>query len=85
MPCSRYNTGYCFFFENPDYQLSQIEIQTDGTLQRDQILKAADLREGGNIFGVNLAQVRDRLQQLPQVDEVQVTRKLPGVKPATVV
>src|SRR6185437_6209619 len=26
-----------FFFENPDYQLSQIEIQTDGTLQRDQI------------------------------------------------
>ena len=66
------------FFENPDYQLSQIEVQTDGTLQRDQILKAAGLREGENIFSVNLAQVRDRLQQLPQVDEVQVTRKLPG-------
>jgi len=67
-----------FFFENPDYQLSQIEIQTDGTLQRDQILKATELREGGNIFSVNLAQVRDSLQQLPQVDEVQVIRKLPG-------
>ncbi|HSP46413.1 MAG TPA: FtsQ-type POTRA domain-containing protein [Chthoniobacterales bacterium] len=67
-----------FFFENPDYRLSQIEIQTDGTLQRDQIVNAADLREGGNIFGVNLGQVRDRLQQLPQVDEVQVIRKLPG-------
>jgi cell division septal protein FtsQ len=66
------------FFENPDYQLSQIQVQTDGTLQRDQILKAAELREGENIFSVNLAQVRDRLQQLPQVDEVQVTRKLPG-------
>jgi cell division septal protein FtsQ len=67
-----------FFFENPDYQLSQIEIQTDGTLQRDQILKATELREGENIFSVNLAQVRDRLQQLPQVDEAQVLRKLPG-------
>ncbi len=67
-----------FFFENPDYRLSQIEIQTDGSLQRDQILKATELREGGNIFGVNLGQVRDRLQQLPQVDEVQVIRKLPG-------
>nr|AIA16639.1 POTRA domain, FtsQ-type [uncultured bacterium] len=67
-----------FFFENPDYQLSQIEFQTDGTLQRDQVLKTAELREGVNIFGVNLAQVRDRLQQLPQVDEVQVIRKLPG-------
>jgi cell division septal protein FtsQ len=67
-----------FFFENPDYQLSQINVQTDGTLQRDQILKATELREGENIFRVNLAQVRDRLQQLPQVDEVQVMRKLPG-------
>ena len=66
------------FFENPDYQLSQIEVQTDGTLQRDQILKTAGLREGENVFGINLAQVHDRLQQLPQVDEVQVVRKLPG-------
>ena len=66
------------FFENPDYRLSQIEVQTDGTLQRDQILKAAGLREGENIFSVNLAQVHDRLQQLPQVDEVQVVRKMPG-------
>jgi len=67
-----------FFFQNPDYQLSTIEVQTDGTLQRDQILKVADLREGENIFSVNLGRVHDRLQQLPQIDEVQVERKLPA-------
>ena len=67
-----------FFFENPDYNLVTIDIQTDGTLQRDQILKAADLREGENIFRVNLAHVHDVLQQLPQVDEIQVVRKMPG-------
>jgi cell division septal protein FtsQ len=67
-----------FFFENPDYALSQIEFQTDGTLQREQVLKATGLHEGVNIFSVNLGQVRDRLQQLSQVDEVQVIRKLPG-------
>ena len=66
------------FFENPDYRLSQIEVQTDGTLQRDQILKAASLREGENIFSVNLAHVQNCLQQLPQVDEVEVIRKMPG-------
>ena len=66
------------FFENPDYQLSQIRVQTDGTLQRDQVLKAAGLREGENIFRINLAHVQERLQQLPQVDEVQVERKMPG-------
>ena len=66
------------FFENPDYLLSQIDVQTDGTLQRDQVLKATGLREGENIFSINLARVQERLQQLPQVNEVQVMRKLPN-------
>lgn len=67
-----------FFFDNPEYQLSTIAIRTDGTLQRDQILRAAGLQEGLNIFSVNLAQAHDRLQQLSQVDEVQVERKMPN-------
>src|SRR5436190_6403393 len=66
------------FLENPDYQLRQIEVQTDGSLQREQVLKAARLREGENIFKVSLSEVHDRLQLLPQVDEVQVVRKIPG-------
>ncbi len=66
------------FFDNPDYRLTKIEMQTDGTLQREQVLAAADLREGVNIFSVNLAHVHDRLEQLPQVDEVQVVRNMPG-------
>ncbi len=65
-------------FENPDYHVQTIELQTDGTLQREQVLKAAGLQEGSNIFSVNLASVRDRIQQLPQADEVEVVRKLPG-------
>src|SRR5262249_7867335 len=67
-----------FFFDNPDYRVSTIGIRTDGTLQRDQVLQAANIREGLNIFSVNLASVHDRLQQLPQVDEVQVERKMPN-------
>ncbi len=67
-----------FFLDNPDYKLTNIEVQTDGTLQRDQILSVANLREGENIFRVNLARVHDLLQDLPQVDEVEVLRKLPA-------
>ena len=67
-----------FFLDNPDYRLGTIEVQTDGTLQRDQILSVAELREGENIFRVHLARVHDRLQDLPQVDAVEVIRKLPG-------
>ena len=67
-----------FFFENADYRLAMIDVQTDGSLLRDQVLKTADLHEGENIFQVNLAQVHRVLQQLPQVDEVEVLRKLPA-------
>jgi cell division septal protein FtsQ len=66
------------FFENPDYQLRQIVVQTDGTLQREQILKAADLHEGENIFRLSLQHIHDALQDLPQVDEVQVMRQMPA-------
>jgi cell division septal protein FtsQ len=67
-----------FFTENPDYKLTNIEVQTDGTLQREQILSVANLREGDNIFRVNLARVQQQLQDLPQIDEVEVVRKLPS-------
>lgn len=66
------------FFENPDYRVSNIKIETDGTLQREQILRVAELREGENIFAINLARVHDRIQQLPQVSEVQVARNMPS-------
>jgi len=66
------------FFDNPDYRLTKIDVQTDGTLQRDLVLKTAELTEGENIFSVNLQRVQEQLQQLPQVEEVQVTRKMPS-------
>src|SRR4029078_2240776 len=65
-------------FENPDYHVQTIELQTDGTLQAGQVPKAADLHEGANIFSVNLARMPDRIQQLPKADEVEVIRKLPN-------
>ncbi len=67
-----------FVFDNPDYQLTKIEVRSDGTLQRDQVITAAGLVEGENIFQINLAQTHDLLQQLPQVDDVQIVRKLPN-------
>src|SRR5207249_10618015 len=61
-----------------DYQIKKIELQSDRTLQRKQVRKAADLHEVANIFSINPARVRDRIQQLPQADEVEVVRKLPS-------
>ncbi|MEO6870959.1 MAG: FtsQ-type POTRA domain-containing protein [Chthoniobacterales bacterium] len=67
-----------FFFANPDYRLSSVSVSTDGTLTRQAVLEKAGIQEGTNIFSINLAQVHNRLQQLTQVDEVQVERKMPN-------
>ena len=62
----------------------QVTVGAPDLKGREQILKIGLLREGENIFAVNLAQVHDRLQRLPQVDEVQVEATFPdGTKLVT--
>jgi POTRA domain, FtsQ-type len=67
-----------FLWRNPDYNLTTVEIDDDGTLSREQILDTAKIHEGGNIFQVNLSKARDSLGQLPQVERVELERTLPG-------
>jgi len=67
-----------WFFENPDYAVRNIDVTTDGKLNRDAILKSADITEGANIFQVNLLQLQERLRSLPQVEESRVQRVLPN-------
>lgn len=67
-----------FLWRNPDYNLATIEISDDGTLTRDQILEAAHVHEGANIFSINLSKAHDSLAELPQVDHVELERTLPN-------
>jgi cell division protein FtsQ len=55
-----------------------IDVTTDGKLTRDAILKTADIAEGANIFQINLLQLQERLQSLPQVEGSRVQRVLPN-------
>jgi cell division septal protein FtsQ len=74
-----------FFWRNPDYNLTAIEINDDGMLSREQILSASGIREGENIFAVNLSKARENLSQLPQVEHVELERMLPAKIAVTVV
>jgi len=67
-----------WFFENPDYAVRNIDVTTDGKLNRDAVLKTADIAEGANIFQVNLLELQERLRSLPQVEESRVQRVLPN-------
>ena len=67
-----------FFWENAEYNIANIEVKTDGPLTRDQILDAAGVREGRNIFSVDIAQSRKNLLAVAQVEHAEVGRVLPN-------
>ncbi len=66
-----------FFFQNADYTLNRITMELDGAVTREEALSRTGLREGINIFSVDLAAVEASLSALPQVESVRVTRQLP--------
>jgi cell division protein FtsQ len=67
-----------FLWANPDYNLTDVQITSDGTLLRSAIMETAGIQEGANIFSVNLSEARAKLSQLPQVDRVEIQRVLPN-------
>ena len=64
--------------KNPDYNVAELDVQTDGLLDSERILQAADLHKGGNIFLVNLNRAKTRIESIPEVEHVQVSRQLPN-------
>jgi cell division septal protein FtsQ len=66
-----------FFFKNPEYTLRRISFELDEILTRDEALAVAGLREGVNIFSVDFAKVEAALREIPQVQDVRLSRKLP--------
>jgi cell division septal protein FtsQ len=67
-----------FFWENPDYFLSDVRVATDGSLTREQALAVGGIREGRNIFTVDLGKAQAALMELPQAERVEVQRVLPN-------
>ena len=67
-----------FFWQNPDYNLVEVAIHTDGSLTREQIIQATGIHEGANIFAINLSAARKGLMTLPQVQRAEIERILPN-------
>lgn len=66
------------FYTNPDFALEKIEVRNPGRLNRNEILFWAGVKKGQNLFGLNLEQVRLRLEEMPYIASVQVERRLPS-------
>lgn len=67
------------FVDNPRFHLQHFSVITEGELTPSKIIASSGLQEGVNLLGVSLVQVREKLEVLPQVKEVKVSRGYPGL------
>ncbi len=67
-----------FFFRNPEYLVRTVAFDLDDVLTPAEATEETGVREGINIFSIDLAAVEARLEALPQIRSAHVERELPG-------
>jgi len=67
------------FYESETFAIKKIEVQIpDGSLTRDEILRAAQIQPGTGLMGLDLEQVRIRIENIPSVASARLQRELPS-------
>ena len=67
-----------FFFDNPNFTIAHVQIESDGHLTREQILRRTNIRAGQSVFEVDLQQVKRDLEIDPLIERAEVTREMPS-------
>lgn len=65
------------FYDNPEFMLKNVQVVTDGTLTKQEILKTAQVPAKINLLEIDLAEIDSRLRERSQVKDVRVQRKVP--------
>lgn len=66
-----------FFTKNKNYDVRIVEVNTDGVMTREEVLSKTGIREGLNIFSLNLEAAQKALALIPEVKSASVQRNLP--------
>jgi cell division protein FtsQ len=66
-----------FVYDNADFAIQQVDVQTDGKIAPDQLRRWSGVRPGANLIGLDLAMVKRNLELVSVIDSVSVERVLP--------
>ena len=66
-----------FVYENPDFAIQRVEVQTDGVISVEQLRRWANVKIGENLIGLDLANVKRSLEMESAVETASVERVLP--------
>lgn len=66
-----------FIYENQEFAIQKIDVQTDGEISTDQLQRWAGVKMGENLFALSLSRVKRDLELVPAIKSVAVERLLP--------
>jgi len=66
-----------FVYENPEFAIRRIDVETDGVILPDQLRRWAGVKTGDNLLALDLATVKRNLELVSLIDAVSVERVLP--------
>lgn len=69
--------GYRYVMASPYFDISDITIDGNINLNRDDIISAANIRIGQNIFSVNTGEIYKRLKVHPWIKDTAVKKEMP--------
>lgn len=67
-----------FLYENKEFAVQQIDVQTDGAIATDQLRRWAGVKPGENLFALDLARVKRDLELRSVVKTAAIERGLPN-------
>jgi cell division septal protein FtsQ len=66
-----------FVYENPDFAIQTVEVQTDGVISPDELRRWSGVRIGSNLIALDLAAVKRNLALASVISAVSIERVLP--------
>ncbi len=66
-----------FVYENADFAIQRMDVQTDGVIAPDQLRRWAGVKLGVNLIALDLSAVKRNLELVSAIDSVSVERVLP--------
>ncbi len=84
LPLAGFELYHRIFYQNQDFRLLHLIIETDGFLTREEIADASGVGVGTNLTRLDLGAIRDRLEAQPRVKRCDITRRLPDTLAITV-
>jgi len=66
-----------FIYNNPAFAIEQVDVETDGSIPREQLRRWSGVRPGENLIRLDLTDVKRNLALVSTLDSVSIERILP--------